>query len=371
MQARTASSPKFSGSEACQAFLGWFAFAIALGVRTRFIWDLGAMLLSALLGVALFYYLVIVCSWIHPYMTQSPELYLILAPPLVLVVFLLAATIFVGLATFWTDDEDREYWARMGAWILIASFAWAAFGAISLFGPELFTWQTLWSKVATYGGSLLVSAVTAYFGFSATTPANPNGGSGKSSSASLQRGLPILGAISIVLILAILAVAARWLVQGVRQPPARICGCADRIDLGRVVRDHRSGITRRRDVDLYRSQQVLAARNVPGPADSRVPRRIAQQGRAPPESVHRIRSQRNIAMAGLWKCGTPQAHAVYQYDAEHGRAGFEPSSRGGNAKPRASPLRRCIREVSGSATGNRMIMRAVLSSRGGERYRSS
>ena len=103
------------------AFLGWFAFAIALGVRTRFIWDLGAMLLSALLGVALFYYLVIVCSWIHPYMTQSPELYLILAPPLVLVVFLLAATIFVGLATFWTDDEDREYWARMGAWILIAS----------------------------------------------------------------------------------------------------------------------------------------------------------------------------------------------------------------------------------------------------------
>ena len=48
-------------------------------------------------------------------------------------VFLIAATIFVGLATFWTDDEDREYWSRMGAWILIASFAWAALGVISLY----------------------------------------------------------------------------------------------------------------------------------------------------------------------------------------------------------------------------------------------
>jgi hypothetical protein len=197
------------------AFLGWFAFAISLGMRTRFLWDLLAMLLSALLGVALFYYLVIICSWTHPYVTQSWELYLCLAPPLVLVVFLIAATIFVGLATFWTDDEDREYWSRMGAWILIASFAWAALGVISLFGPELFTQQKLWSKLLTYGGSLLVSAVTAYFGFSAKSPANPDSETGQSSSASLQRGLPILGAISIVLILAILAVAARGLVQEV------------------------------------------------------------------------------------------------------------------------------------------------------------
>jgi Patatin-like phospholipase len=197
------------------ALLGWLAFAISLGMRKRFWWDLLAMLLSALLGVALFYYLVIVCAWIHTYMTESRELYLSLAPPLVLIVFLLAATIFVGLATFWTDDEDREYWSRMGAWILIASFAWAAFGAISLFGPALFTWQTPWSKLATYGGSLLVSAVTARLGFSSTTSANPDSGSGKSSSALLQRVLPIPGAISIVLILAILAVAARWLVQDV------------------------------------------------------------------------------------------------------------------------------------------------------------
>src|SRR5260370_39546858 len=103
-----------------------------------------------------------------------------------MVVFLIAATIFVGLATFWTDDEDREYWSRMGAWILIASFGWAALFAISLYGPELFArqQQKLWSKLVTYGGSLLVSAVTARLGFSARTPANVESEARKSASPS-------------------------------------------------------------------------------------------------------------------------------------------------------------------------------------------
>jgi hypothetical protein len=192
------------------AALGWCAFAITLGMRSRFLWDLIAMVLSALFGVALFYYIAIVFPWTRHYLMQSP-LYLTLAPPLVLIVFLISGTIFVGLATFWSDDEDREYWARMGAWILIASVAWGALFAISLYGPALFRWQRLWKNLLTYGGSLLVSAVTAYFGFSAKTPANPDSEASKSSSAWLQGALPILGAISIALILAILAVAACWL----------------------------------------------------------------------------------------------------------------------------------------------------------------
>ena len=192
------------------AILGWLAVAILLG--EHFVWDLGAMLLSALLGMAFFYYIVIIWSRIHGYM-QNPELYLSLAPPLVMVVFLIAATIFVGLATFWTDDDDREYWSRMGAWILVASFAWAALGLISLKGPELFGWDGAWKKLCTYISGLLLSAATAYLGFSAKTPANVDSEAAKPSSASLQRALPILGAISIVLILAMLAVVTRWLVQ--------------------------------------------------------------------------------------------------------------------------------------------------------------
>jgi Patatin-like phospholipase len=192
------------------ALLGWLGVAILLG--DHFIWDLFAMLLSALLGVALFYYIVIICPRIHRYI-QNPKLYLSLAPPLVMVVFLIAASIFVGLATFWTDDEDREYWARMGAWILIASFVWAALGLISLFGPELFGLDRLWKRLLTYLGGLVVSAVTARLGFSAKTPANADSEAALPSTASLQRALPFFGAISIGLILAMLAVAACWLVK--------------------------------------------------------------------------------------------------------------------------------------------------------------
>jgi Patatin-like phospholipase len=192
------------------ALVGWLAIAILLG--ESFIRDLVAMLLSALLGVALFYSIVIIPSRIHCYW-QNPELYLSLAPPLVMVVFLIAATIFVGLATFWTDDEDREYWSRMGAWILIASFGWAALGLISLKGPELFALDGPWKKLGTYVSGLVVSAVTAYLGFSGKTPANVDSEKATPSPASLQRALPIFGGISIVLILAMLAVAACWLVN--------------------------------------------------------------------------------------------------------------------------------------------------------------
>jgi hypothetical protein len=196
---------------AVAALLGWAAYATSL--RRRYIGDLFAMLLSALAGVGLFYLIFMNWTWFDVQMRNNRELYLCLASPLVLVVFLLAATIFVGIATFWTDDEDREYWARMGGWVLIASIAWTALSAISLFGPHLFIRQSWWGKALSCGGSMIVSAVTAYFGFSAKTPARTNSESAQPPSALLQRGLPILGAISIVLILAALAVAAQRLVS--------------------------------------------------------------------------------------------------------------------------------------------------------------
>ena len=252
----------------------------------------------------------------------------------------------------------------MGAWILIASSAWAAFGAISLFGPELFTWQTLWSKVATYGGSLLVSAVTAYFGFSATTPANPNGGSGKSSSASLQRGLPILGAISIVLILAIVAVAARWLVQEVTDnlpqgfAAAQIASTSGALFAIIAAGLLGGGMSIFIDPNKYSLHAMYRNRLIRAYLGA-----SRKKGARHPNPFTGFDPNDNIAMAGLWQVWTPQAHAVYQYDAEHGRAGFNQAGVAGTQGRELHRYAAACREVSGSATGNRMIMRAVLSSR--------
>ena len=57
------------------------------------------------------------------------------AAAVILTIVLLAATVFVGLASRWTDDEDREWWARFGGWVLIAISGWAAMSVLVVFGP--------------------------------------------------------------------------------------------------------------------------------------------------------------------------------------------------------------------------------------------
>lgn len=67
----------------------------------------------------------------------SPHLlyYGCFAMPVFLIVFLVAATIFIGIGSNITSDEDREWWARMGAWLLIAVCGWSAFSSLVFFGP--------------------------------------------------------------------------------------------------------------------------------------------------------------------------------------------------------------------------------------------
>ncbi|HEX7315913.1 MAG TPA: patatin-like phospholipase family protein [Pyrinomonadaceae bacterium] len=103
------------------------------------------------------------------------EWYACLAVPLMLLVVLLATTLFVGLTSKgifgWAEllnDEDREWWARFNAWLLIAMLAWAGFSVLSLHGPRLLFLAPGWiSSVAGASGAASLLA-----GFSAKTPAN-------------------------------------------------------------------------------------------------------------------------------------------------------------------------------------------------------
>jgi hypothetical protein len=84
-----------------------------------------------------------------------------------LAMFLLTATIFVGVASRYTDDHDREWWGRAGAWMLIASVTWMGLGALVVFGPGLLSYTpALMSSVGGISG--LVSLV---LGFSSRTKA--------------------------------------------------------------------------------------------------------------------------------------------------------------------------------------------------------
>ncbi len=90
------------------------------------------------------------------------------AVPGVLTVFLLTATVFIGLASRFTEEQDREWWGRTGSWVLIVMVIWAGLSAVVVFGPGLIHWLT--PKVAASVGGLS-GILTLVLGFSSRTTA--------------------------------------------------------------------------------------------------------------------------------------------------------------------------------------------------------
>lgn len=65
--------------------------------------------------------------------------YVCFAPPLVMAVVMLVNFLFTGLASWVSEDEDREWWARSASWITITIVAWIVINAIVLWGGQAIT----------------------------------------------------------------------------------------------------------------------------------------------------------------------------------------------------------------------------------------
>ena len=106
--------------------------------------------------------------------SEFAEWYAVFALAGFLTMFLLTATIFVGVASRYTDDHDREWWGRAGAWVLIASVSWTGLSALVVFGPGLLSYTP--GTVTSLGG--LSGVISLLLGFSsrttATTKAKPS-----------------------------------------------------------------------------------------------------------------------------------------------------------------------------------------------------
>lgn len=136
-----------------------------------------------------------------------PTLYGCFAIPVFLMVFLVAATIFIGISSKRTTDEDREWWARMGAWVLIVIIGWCLFGSLVLFAPLAVLWIPHW--LGPLGG--LSGLFTLIVGHSAGTSAR------KENSADdgvvpflLKKGLVLAAPLSLAALAAALSLATSW-----------------------------------------------------------------------------------------------------------------------------------------------------------------
>lgn len=161
-------------------FVGWLIYSAQLGHfsfwkpgwRGTLNWfrvlELVFVLVSGAAG-GLFLWLVATKAFPTPDAGERALYYVTFAAPIYLTLFLLAATLFAGLSSEYTADEDREWWARFSAWVLIAIVAWIAVSFLVLLGPHLL--QTAWAKYVVPAGGF-VGLLTAYLARSAKSPAN-------------------------------------------------------------------------------------------------------------------------------------------------------------------------------------------------------
>jgi hypothetical protein len=127
-------------------------------------------------------------------------------PPLLLLIFLIAEVLYIGLASRMTSDEDREWWGRSGGWVLVVGLGWMALRILVLFGPVGVGWAASqfpqW--LAAIGG---VSGIaTALIGKSGATPA----GAGKPPMAGIASYFtgPLLAVTATVFVVTLLALLA-------------------------------------------------------------------------------------------------------------------------------------------------------------------
>ncbi|HEX8560256.1 MAG TPA: patatin-like phospholipase family protein, partial [Pyrinomonadaceae bacterium] len=128
----------------------------------------------------------------------TTELYVCLGVPIFLLIYWAALTAFIGVSSGSEriDDEDREWWARFSAWLLIPALGWAALTATVIYGPLALLESP--KLLASVGG--LSGLVAVLLGRSSATPAGGGkdaepGSKGSKTSGLLAGALPLLGAV--------------------------------------------------------------------------------------------------------------------------------------------------------------------------------
>jgi hypothetical protein len=153
------------------------------------------------------------------------EIYACLAGPAFLLVFLLGATLYIGLSSksHRVDDDDREWWARLSAWVLIVILGWSIFTTLVVFGPLALLSAPQW--LAPLGG--VSGLLAALAGKSAKTRGVAKSSGGEESAiagvvhAIMRKILPLLALIFTAFLVVTLSLATTGIFQEVASKLSR------------------------------------------------------------------------------------------------------------------------------------------------------
>ena len=198
----------------------------------RYIWMVltTTVLIVAVIPLIIGFIANYVASLTLPVFHEQAVIYSIVSVPLLLLLMGLQAVLIAGFASRFSKDDDQEWWARAGAWVLIVALAWSVVHALVLYGPLVVltlgdTFSDLkngglsalgwsdWGKLFATIGGVVSGAVTLFGGASAKTPANSKeaekAGTG---GLLLALGTQLLAPVFLGFLIIVLSLGTNWII---------------------------------------------------------------------------------------------------------------------------------------------------------------
>lgn len=140
--------------------------------------------------------------------------YACFALPVFLLLVLVAVTIFIGITSKVLKDEDREWLARAGGWVLIVGFVWILASVIVIFSPVLLANLGGTARTALASTGIISGFITLVLGRSPKSAANKKEeDSSATVSAMSNFVLTLAAALFTVFILTIISLLTGWIVR--------------------------------------------------------------------------------------------------------------------------------------------------------------
>ncbi|MBI4911848.1 MAG: patatin-like phospholipase family protein [Acidobacteria bacterium] len=200
----------FVAGPALSVFLGWMGYAL-LWRRWRWVEGVAGVLAGALGGgvlLGLSRLKVLDPAWCQGVPSIA------LAIPMVLLTANLIGTCIIALGSRlgWQDEQDREWYARLGGWILLSAVLWATVTGLALAGPYLVASSMLGAAafLATSGGAAALSLWGALSG-------RGRGREGEAGAA-IRLASPAAGVVALLGVMTALAVLVDWILVRIQVP---------------------------------------------------------------------------------------------------------------------------------------------------------
>lgn len=175
----------------------------------HFVVMLLAALIASLLAGALMGALAEITARLRPCAHEI----IVFGPPLVILAFVKPVGLQIGLARRHFTEMQREWWARLGGWLIASALTWLFFTGVALYGPALISSLNHWLLA---GGGLAWLATTGWgllAGKGAKTGATGGGEGNKLSDR-------LLGLAPWVFVLGLLGLVSLGLQKGLERGPA-------------------------------------------------------------------------------------------------------------------------------------------------------